>query len=284
MGYLQKGKARGEGSAIGVLTNYSEQELRTHPYVSPMVRGMEARCAQLGYAPAFFPLGKGMGLRRVAGILRARGIQGLVILPFRESTFQLDDFDFAPFSAATIGYGMQSPLLHRSASQQTLAAMRLVEHVLEKGYKRIGLALPLDSDARTQHRYLAGFLGRTVGPDGRAFIPPFLFEKFDPAALAAWIRRHRIDAIVSSFHELAGELEQLGMLPGRDIGLAMINYRGERPLARMQVPYESLGAAAVNLVHGQLSINECGIPQLPSVLTIPVIWVDGPSLPPARSK
>jgi LacI family transcriptional regulator len=280
MGYLQKGRVRGEGSVIGVLTDFSEQELRDHAYMSLSLGGLEECCRQLGYKPTIFTLGKQMGLRRTQGILQARGIQGLVLMPFRDILFRLDKFDFSAFSAVAIGYGLQSPPLHRAASQQTLAAMRVVERVLANGYKRIGILLPQEIDQRTRHRYLAGFLGQMAcqqNPSGA--IPPLLFQSMDPAELRTWITRHRLQAIVSSYRELPETLDELGLEPGRDIALAMVDYQGQRQVAHMEVPYASLGRAAVNLVHGLLSINERGIPALPSVLTVPGVWVDGPTLP-----
>jgi hypothetical protein len=74
-------------------------------------------------------------------------------------------------------------------------------------------------------------------------------------------------------------MEAVGIVPGKDVALAMVDYQGQRELAHMAVPYASLGKAAVNLVHGLLAINERGIPALPSVLTVPGVWVDGPTLP-----
>jgi DNA-binding LacI/PurR family transcriptional regulator len=280
MGYLQKGKARGEASVIAVLSDIPEKQLPSYPSISLILQGLEERCAQLGYVATVFSLGDGLGPKRIQRILEARGIQGLIILPFRKIVFSLDEFDFAAFSAVSVGYSMQSPQLHRAASQQTLAAMRVFEHVLENGYKRIGMALSNEMDERTQHRYLAGFLGRVASLDIKAEkIPPFLFDKMDPKLLKKWISDNRLDAIVSSDWEMANELESFGLKPGKEIGLAMLDYKGPRELARMQVPYQFLGKAAVNLVHGLLSINERGLPELPSVLTVPGVWVDGPSLP-----
>lgn len=280
MGYLQKGKPRGEGSVIGVLTDFREKEIREHPYMSLTLDGLETSCHRLGYKATIFTVGRQMGLRRIQAVLEARGIQGIVLMPLRDILFRLDEFDFSRFSAVAIGYGLQSPPLHRAASQQTLAAMRVVEHVLENGYKRIGILLPQEIDQRTQHRYLAGFLGQLACQQNpSSAIPPFLFQSMDPANLRAWIRHHRLEAIVSSYRELPEVLEELGLEPGRDIALAMVDYRGQRKLAHMEVPYASLGRAAVNLVHGLLAINERGIPELPSVLTVPGVWVDGPSLP-----
>jgi len=281
MGYLQRDKARGGGSVIGILSDFTEAEMRAHAYLSLMLSGVEERCAQLGYKPTIFSLGKGVGLKRMRAILEARGIQGLVLMPFRNLLFRMDDFDFSIFSVVAIGYGLQSPQLNRAASQQTLAAMRVVEHVMQSGYQRIGVVLPQEIDQRTHHRYLAGFLGQIASKGNPSVaIPPFLFQKLDREALRAWIRKHRIEAIVSSSRELPEVLEELGMRLGEDIALAMVDYRGTRPVAHMEVPYAAIGKAAINLVHGQLSVNERGIPELAAAFTVPGIWNDGPSLPP----
>ena len=282
MGYLQKGKAHGEGSVIALLTDFPEKELRAHAYLSQTVAGIEERCATLGYRVDVFSVGRGYSLKRIHQILDARGVFGLIVLPFRERLFSLDAFDFSRLSAVAVGYGLESPLLHRAASQQTLAAMRVAGTVLERGYRRVGMVISPEIDVRTQHRYLAGFLGRTaavVNGESAGSVPPLLVEKLEPDELKEWLDHYKADALVSSHREVPEGLDALRIRPGKDIGLAMIDYPGERPLARMQVPYRSVGKAAVNLVHGMLAIHERGLPAEPSVLTVPGLWVDGPSLP-----
>lgn len=280
MGYLKQVRARGEGSVMAVLGDWPEPQLRSHAYMGPLMQGIEERCAQLGYHPDLFVVGPRMRLKRIEAILQARGIQGLVILPFQSGVFALNDFDFSRFSAATIGYGLQSPQIHRAASQQTLAAMRVVEKVMDAGYQRIGLVMTRDADARTQHRYLAGYLGRVFSePRLLPFIEPFIFELSDSDRFAQWIKANRIDAVVSTFHQMYEQLVQIDYQPGVDIGLAMINYRGSAPVARMETPYPELGRSSVNLVHSMLCLYETGIPAMPSVLTVPGVWVDGASLP-----
>lgn len=282
MGYLQKGKAHGEGSVIGVLTDLPEAELRQHAYLSLILGGVEQRCATLGYRVAVFAVGRGYSLKRIQQILEARGIEGLVILPFRERLFVLDTFNFDALSAVAVGYALQSPLLHRAASQQTHAAMRVAEAVLERGYRRVGMVISREIDERTQHRYLAGFLGRThAQANERAgeTIPPFLCEKLEPGELKEWIYRYKIDAVISSNPEVPNALDTLRIRAGKDIGLAMIDYPGDNRIARMEVPYWMLGKAAVKLVHGMLAIHERGIPEEASVLTVPSVWHEGSTLP-----
>lgn len=284
MGYLQRGKAHGRGEVMGMLTDFTEEQLRTHPYMSGMIRGIRERCNQLGYETAMFIRAGGMTLKRIHGILTARSIRGLLVLPFREPTFELETFDFSAFSPVAIGYGMQEPQLHRAASQQTLGAMQVVSRVLSAGYRRVGLILAREIDSRTQHRYLAGFYGTILSGEWEAaFIEPFLFEEMEADNLRAWLKANRPDAIVASHHWIGRDLAAIGVEPGRDIGLALINYQGSEPYARLRVPYEEIGRAGVNVVHALLGINERGIPEHPSVMSVPGVWEDGPSLPPREA-
>jgi DNA-binding LacI/PurR family transcriptional regulator len=280
MKYLQRGKAHGEGEIMGLLTDFTEDQLESHPYMSGIIRGIRERSDQLGYGTSLFIEHKAMTLKRIHGILTARSIRGLIVLPFRERTFELEDFDFSCFSAVAIGYGMERPQLHRAASQQTLGAMQVVNRVLEAGYERVGLVLSREIDIRTQHRYLAGFYGTILGGEEKAaFLDPFVFEEMDLERFRGWFEEQRPDAIVASHHWIGKDLARLGIEPGRDIGLALINYQGSEPYARMRVPYEEIGRAGVNIVHGLLGINERGVPQHPSVMTVPGVWENGPSLP-----
>lgn len=284
MGYLREGVASQATSVIGMLCDWTMGELREHGYMSGLLRGIEERADQLGYRAEVFTRTAQLGYKRIHGILRARGIEGLIVLPHKSGSFSIPDFDFGPFTVVSVGYGMVSPELHRAASQQTRAAMQVVREVAKQGYRRIGLVIDRMNDARTGHRHMAGILGQMVA-DGIPIDVPVLVleEEVSAQKVREWLNRHRPEAVVTSAHPPSVLLKDTGLIAGHHLGFAMINYYGAEKVARVQTPYHPMGLATVNLVHSLLCSHERGIPEIPQVLSVPGKWFPGETLPPREA-
>jgi LacI family transcriptional regulator len=73
-------------------------------------------------------------------------------------------------------------------------------------------------------------------------------------------------------------LRRLGKQIPRDVGFAMVNWGPDRDCAGVDQNNRAVGAAAVDLVVGQLYRNECGIPEVAKVVQVESRWVDGPTV------
>jgi len=111
---------------------------------------IRARAEQHGYAIAEFFVGRVASRRPGSWHLRARGIEGLIVSPHRRGVIG-SQLDFGPFAAATFGYGLQSPALHRASTNMTQGILMAVAKLRERGYARIGLAVTHWIDARSDH-------------------------------------------------------------------------------------------------------------------------------------
>lgn len=280
MGYLRGGRSQAIQSVIALLSDWSDEELRSNVYMSGLLRGIMERGEQLGYQFEIFNKTSRMSYRRIESILSARGIEAVIVLPHSAASFSIDTFDFSKFCAVCIGYGMTKPELHRIASQQTRAAMLVTEKVLQQGYQRVGLVLERVNDMRTHHRYMSGFLGQLVTSGFPMEIPVLMTEGEPLPMIKQWLRDYSPDAVIGASLPLVNIFNDIGLKPGKHIGLAMINYIGSENLPRIETPYHTLGLASVNMVHGFLCSHERGIPEIPQVLTVPGKWFDGKTLPP----
>ncbi|MCD8483267.1 MAG: LacI family transcriptional regulator [Verrucomicrobia bacterium] len=279
MGYLRGGTMQSAGSVLALLSDWPEKELREHTYMNGMVRGIMERGEQLGYRLELFQKSDQLSYRRIQSILTARGIQGVIILPHKQASFTIDNFDFNKFSSVCIGYGMVSPELHRVASQQTRAAMEVTEKVVDNGYKRVGLVMERTNNVRTHHRYMSGVLGQLVATGHSLDVPPLILDNEDAESVQNWLLKYKPDAVIAASLPLDRMLRSIGLIAGKHIGLAMINYIGPEEVARLETPYHALGQGSVNMVHSQLCFHELGVPEIPQVLSVPGKWIAGSTLP-----
>jgi len=67
-------------------------------------------------------------------------------------------FDWARFSAVTIGYSVASPPLHRAVNHQFRSHLMALRTLRKKGYRRLGLALRSSFDERVDHHWIGRFL------------------------------------------------------------------------------------------------------------------------------
>lgn len=255
----------------------------TYQYVP--LTAIRERAERYGFLVEEFWLGiDGMTPGRMDRILDARGIRGVIASP-QSASMPVRELDYSRLAAATFGYGLQSPSLHRSAGNMTLA-MRIVTTELERrSYRRIGLALSQWVEARAENAYTATMLHYQLGiPEDRR-IPPFQFPGNDLASgkegFHRWLDTHRPDALITFDQEGPDWLTEAGFAIPGDIGLAVHDWTDSMAgFAGVNHRREHVASAAVDLVVAQLLQNERGVPEAPRQILIPPVWVDGPSVVP----
>jgi LacI family transcriptional regulator len=244
--------------------------------------GARARARELGYdLEEFWLCEPGMTPRRMTNILRARGIQGLVLqsLPVSDGHLSLG---WENFACVTKGLTLTQPLLHRVVSSHYEDMQLVIGHLIPRGYNRIGLVLGEALCHRVNNAWLAAFLvyQNTLAPFHR--LPPLILREepsFD--LFARWIRESRPDVILFSDQPVQDWIRQLGMHVPEDIGFVNLNWSSSlAPMAGLDSEVEALGAAAIDLLVGQLGAHEFGIPRLEKIVTVKGRWVPGTTIRP----
>ena len=186
-------------------------------------------------------------------------------------------------AAATFGYGLREPSLHRSAGNMTLAMHLATYELAKRGYKRIGLAITQWVDDRAESAYSATMLFYQLQIPEEDRIPLFLFPSNDLAsgkfAFLKWFKKHKPDALISFDQWVPGWLEEAGhKIPG-DVGFVVHDWTSKMTgLAGIDHRRNHVAAAAVDLVVTQLMQNEVGLPEAPRQILIPPVWRDGKSV------
>lgn len=285
MSLVRSAKRKETHPAIGVVRDdILEDDLHDPAYQYVSTDDIRNRAERHGYLVEEFSLGRGgITPRRLTSILRARGIEGLVISP-QSSRLNFSALDYSLFATATLGYGLQSPYLHRACTNMWQGILGAAETLTSRGYRRIGLAITDWIDARLDHTYSGALLyyQQRVPPGDR--VPRLIFPANNPAhgreAFCAWVKEFRPDVVIS-FHLYVPDwlVNDLGLRIPDDIGLVVHDWTDAmRGFAGINHCRPIVAAAAVDMVATQLMQNEHGIPVIPKQILVPPTWVDGPSI------
>jgi len=95
----------------------------------------------------------------------------------------------------------------------------------------------------------------------------------------AWLGLHRPEVVLFTGLPVAAWVAALGLRVPRDIGLVHLDWSAEvAPLAGVDLDVEALGAAAVDLLVGQLHAHEHGVPRREKIVAVSGRWVPDASL------
>jgi LacI family transcriptional regulator len=256
---------------------------RVHP--PDFYPGAVARAAELGYSISDFWLREPrMTPTRLAGILTSRGIHGIVLARPPPGTTRIE-FPWNEFVSVSLGLALDAPLTHRVAHNHFYDVQLAFDRCRALGYRRVGLAVLHLRYPRAQQIWIGGFLARLRGLPASEQVQQLVLEDEEPGPLTAWIRRERVDAVLTGETVPAlRELAASGVAIPRDLGFAALNlFAANSKVAGVLHDPDFTGAAAVNLVASQLYHNEQGLPAVPTEVLLNGQWQDGRSLPPARS-
>jgi LacI family transcriptional regulator len=285
MSVVRGAKQRKTHPAIGVVRDDTlGDDLHDPAYQYVSTYDIRSRAERHGYLVEEFSLGRdGLTPRRLTSILRTRGIEGLVISP-QSSRLNCSALDYRHFATATLGYGLQSPYLHRACTHMWQGILGAAETLTSRGYRRIGLAITDWIDARLDHTYSGALLFYQQGVPLRDRVPRLIFPANNPAsgraAFCSWMKEFRPDVVIS-FHRYVPEWlkKDLGLQIPEDIGLVVHDWtEAMRGFAGINHCRPMVAAAAVDLVATQLMQNERGIPEIPKQILVRPTWVDGPSI------
>ncbi|WFB36253.1 LacI family DNA-binding transcriptional regulator [Kiritimatiellota bacterium B12222] len=257
-------------------------------FIREAYQGICDRAEEQGFLIDSFWLNQeGMQKGRIGKILNSRNIQGVILSPLAE-TGALDYLDWSQWSSAALGDSLLSPRLHRVTHHQFHGMEILMDHLTQKGYRRIGLAIDTLSDSKVGHAwssYMAGHLLRLPVKDR---VPIFLAPEIPRDAIlrkfTTWYERHQPEVLVG--HDaLLDLMRELKLRIPEDVAFAHLSLPSklftdsELPLSGLDQNWRQIGAAAVDLVVAQIYRNERGIPEIPKTILLEGSWVEGATTP-----
>jgi LacI family transcriptional regulator len=239
-----------------------------------------ARAGQTGLGiNEFWAHEPGLKGRRLTQILRARGIGGVVLAPVPGRN-AIDLLDWKHFSAALVGESVRVPRLNRAVPNQRHAVQLAIRELTGLGYRRLGLVLRQRYHAMTDFNMLSTFLLLQHGLPRAQRVPVETPEEWNEQNFMTWFKRHRPDAIIGVVRPVRDWLARAGVQCPRDVGLVLLDWDEEakEEFAAVDQNASAVGAAAVDIVLGQMRQNERGIPAIPQTVLVDSVWRPGASV------
>lgn len=261
MGMLRDKRAFQDRPVIALISDYAAP-LQKERGVGPVWRGFSARIGELGYLPSEIWMGSGeISPKRLNGILKARGIQGVVFTSLQDPMLP-EKMDLSSLACACIGNVVHRPKLHRCTSDKYANTLTACEQLWKAGCRRIGLAVPESQEDRVDYTFLSGYMIFHRLHRHRDW-PELLVEEggWDPERLEKWVREMKLDGVVAAYSGLDTCGVQVAHLNVLREGVQGIDQR-----------YDLIAAGAVDLVDAQLRRNHFGIPGHPKTMLVRGEW------------
>ncbi len=250
-----------------------------------MLAGAIARATERGYAPQEFWLHRdGMSHARFSDMLRARGINGLLIGP--ASDLELDlALTWDAFSCVQLGSARLRPTLHRVVNDHYQSAMLAVQECHALGYRRPGLVLQTSLSLSHDRRWEAGYaMGCRQCPTLRP-VPTLLLDAIeDRAGFLKWFARHRPDVVIEATERTALEhLEAGGYAVPKKVGVVSLGApRLRGPTTGTVQDGHQMGANAIDLLISLVERNDTSVPERPITQMTSSTWNAGETVRRAR--
>jgi LacI family transcriptional regulator/LacI family repressor for deo operon, udp, cdd, tsx, nupC, and nupG len=264
-------------------TDWPDNDWRKVGLFLEYFNGAKAQALQRGYKLEEFELNeKHIGAERLARILRARNIRGVLLCPQPCAGVTME-FPYEDFSFVTYGHTLEKPLFHKIVTTQYQSMVTVMQKVRTAGYQRIGLMYSKHNGQRSSNNSLAGYLTEEFLHNPSSRIPPC-----DPSenSVRNWYLKYKPDAIVSAnVTDGLSIIEKIGLKVPEDVGLAMPVLPDRS--GRIAGIYENnihMGRLAVDLLVSMIHTGDHGIPNVVHVMTVNGDWIPGDSLPPATSR
>ncbi len=260
-----------------VVIDSSGETWRENPVFLRFFEGAQARADELGYRLEEFPLHPAeVTPKRVAGILQARGIHGMIIapLPHDQTSFALN---IRRFAVVGIGLSVASPAIERISNDHFQSIVLAITKCRELGYRRIGFVASQETSRRLGHRWLAGYEFTASSLPGITRLEPLLpAANLDiEGALSHWCRTQRPDVVIFGVFNTRHPYrlpEKVGV-----VTLAVDQPGG--PYAGIFQNDCLLGATAVDHLVARLHRNQFGPDTLQHIDLVEGQWVPGRSAP-----
>lgn len=253
-------------------------------YFQALLAGAERQARERGYGFRVMQIPEavrsGEQLRRV---LRSQGVQGVVLLPQSPSRDLGALLDWSEFSVVAASLSVLGPEVNRVAPHHFSNTVRLCRELAALGYRRIGLVIDAEQDARANRGFSAALLsfGRH---ETKEAVEPLVWAGKLADALEPWFRRERPDALVATSETLVRECARLlkRKIPG-PVGFASTNVTSAKSglgeIAGIDELPDEIGAIAVDLLASMVERRVRGLPVAPASTLLAGRWRAGLSCP-----
>jgi len=285
--FRQQGTVRGPSPRIGYLENFGQGSgIMRPPHLQAIVDGARRQSDLLGYQLETIAVGEDdHDSRSLTAYLRENAIQGLILGSFLPGCAEIA-LNWDDYAMVKIHSRHTQPDVTVVGNDQLREVREAFRRMNALGYQRIGLAIGRADEDGCGHRHTAGYLMEQAELPAERRVAPLLFPYAITAAalgamIARWIRRHKVDAVLSNHGTIQSMLAAEGIVVPQDVGCAHLCLSAPVPpdAAGIQPRLDVVGERAVSIVVTQLKSTEHGVPQFPSSIYVQSVWKDGASAP-----
>lgn len=245
-------------------------------------QGASAQAASLGYHLEEFDACAIGSSRRLQDILVARGIDGVLLPPSANYTWDWRGFNWDGFCAVRMSRTVTEPHVHLVTTDQLNNTLMALREIRARGYRRIGFVLHEITAEPLTRLFPYGYLAYEWHTPANLRLEPY--EIPDPAGpsdqrkFVHWLKRARPDAILADY-PIAPWIRKAGYQIPADIGLAYTTAIGSKSDAGIFQNPEEIGRVSVRALASLIRDNERGIPPIFRQILVSGRWQDGDLLP-----
>jgi LacI family transcriptional regulator len=266
---------------LAFVINFSRRAAWRNYLSEDLLSSAAARAQQHGYRLDEFWLGDSrLSDRRLSAVLYQRGVPGVIVAPLPSAHGHLR-MEWPHFSVVAIGNSMLRPPVHRVTTNRFLAMRLAVRHLRRLGFRRLGLAIHVNQDARVDHQWGAAFLWEQQRVPVAQRTSPFVVEERDWNArkFAEWWAANQPEVVLGYDPVIIRWLRNEGKRVPEEVGFVHLwNPDQSGQFAGIYHDPPAIGAAAVDFLVGMIQRNERGVPSAPQTLLLEARWQNGATL------
>jgi DNA-binding LacI/PurR family transcriptional regulator len=258
------------------------RELDKVPTYHQYREGAVDRAGTLGYHIEEFRLASGeLSTSRFVGILKSRGISGILIPPFPEYLDKELNVPWDNYSTVRFGHSGSHLLTHSVSNEQYQTAYDAVEECVKRGYRSLGYYFNYGGERKTRGRFLGGYLaGCHLYKLGKR-IPPLItkdsYVDQHEDLFMNWFNKHRPEVVFTQHEQVYNWLENNGFSIPKEVAVVHLALPTATRIkfSGMHQNSHLIGAQAVNLLDRLIRHGERGIPEVPVEVDVKSIWING---------
>lgn len=256
-------------------------------FISRVESGLQRSATALGYEIDRFRVEDYGNLRRLADIMQARGIQG-VIVGSVQGLAEWDGLPWERFAVVCAGVGYVRLPFHAVRVNYFQGVLIAWEKARAAGYQRIGLAVMQSrhlSEEDTRRIAAAYYCQRmTAMSEDETEVPVLTSRSQDQESFLEWFDRWQPDCVIAFHDGVLWWLTDHGLRVPEEVAFVSLQVdRRDTPrkdIAGIDRRDEMLGEKALVILDQALRYSQFGYPAEPLTTLVDPIWQEGKTMPP----
>ena len=269
MEHLRTFRAKKQLATVAILVlDFGRADLALYPRIRSLISGIESEAQDNGYdVDLMFLEDMKVSPKRLRNILTARGIKGVVVMPFQTGVGKLD-LDLSGFCVSTAGYSIINPMLNRACPDYLQMMDELLEQICRLGYTRIGFIMTYGSGGVGHKLYSYAYLYYSTLIEESLRIPILRRRDIALDGIQKWMEKYQPDVVISS-GKIYRILQDLGYRIPDDLGFASLEIvEDHKEASGLDHRMELVGRESLKLSFSDINLNNPGVPEHPKTVLI----------------